>query len=178
MIDCLSYDMKENKITSPEEASRVLSSYKLILSVRNLMHLELKQKNDRFEFSEQIRIAKIVGYEEDGLTDFMRVYFNAAVILNRFSKSMMKKFYDDYFSLLPASLSIDLDDDFEMRGRVISMRGDSQLSMSDILRAFYYRGLQINLNPVKNIRIRAANHQSFSVRYLNCRVMLDKHFML
>lgn len=133
--------IKENKITSADECSRVLSSYKLILSVRNLMHLEAKQKNDRFEFGEQIRIAKIFGFEEDSLTDFMRIYFNAAVILNRFSKSMIKKFYDDTFVSLPASLSISLDDDFEMKGRVISMRNNAQLSMSDILRAFYYRGL-------------------------------------
>ncbi len=133
--------MKENKITSTDESSRVLSSYKLILSVRNLMHLELEQKNDRFEFNEQIRIAKIFGFEEDALTDFMRIYFNAAVILNRFSKSMIKKFYDESLLSLPSSLSIVLDDDFEMKGRVISMREDAQLKMSDILRAFYYRGL-------------------------------------
>ena len=133
--------IKENKITSADENSRVLSSYKLILSVRNLMHLGLKQKNDRFEFSEQIRIAKIFGFDEDALTDFMRIYFSAAVILNRFSKSMIKKFYDDSLLSLPASLSITLDDDFEMKGRVISMRENAQLKMSDILRAFYYRGL-------------------------------------
>jgi len=133
--------MKENKVTSDDEAGRVLSSYKLILSVRNLMHIELKQKNDRFEFSEQIRIAKIFGFEEDGLIDFMRVYFSAAVILNRFSKSMIKKFYDKYYSTLPASLSIILDDDYEMKGGVISIRGDNKLTMSDILRGFYYRGL-------------------------------------
>ena len=133
--------LKENKISSVDECSRVLSSYKLILSVRNLMHLESNQKNDRFEFSEQIRIAKIFGFEEEALIDFMRIYFNAAVILNRFSKSMIKKFYDDMFSSLPASLSINLDDDFELKGRVISMRENTQLSMSDILRAFYYRGL-------------------------------------
>ena len=133
--------IKENKITSSDEIGRVLSSYKLILSVRNLMHLESKQKNDRFEFSEQIRIAKIFGYDEETLTDFMRVYFNAAVILNRFSKSMIKKFYDDAFSSLPASLSIVLDDDFELKGRVISVRENAQLTMSDVLRAFYYRGL-------------------------------------
>ncbi len=71
----------------------------------------------------------------------MRIYFNAAVILNRFSKSMIKKFYDDSVSSLPASLSIVLDDDFEIKGRVISMREKAQLTMSDILRAFYYRGL-------------------------------------
>jgi [protein-PII] uridylyltransferase len=133
--------LKENKISSPDECSRVLSSYKLILSVRNLMHLEAKQKNDRFEFSEQLRIASIFGFDEDALTEFMRTYFNAAVILNRFSKSIIKKFYDDTFSVLPASLTITLDDDFEMRGRVISMRGNPQLTMSDILRVFYYRGL-------------------------------------
>ncbi len=140
-IETFFNQMKENKITSADESSRVLSSYKLILSVRNLMHLESKQKNDRFEFNEQIRIAKIFGFEEEALTDFMRIYFNSAVILNRFSKSMIKKFYDDSFSPLPASLSIILDDDFEMKGRVISMRENAQLKMSDILRAFYYRGL-------------------------------------
>jgi len=133
--------MKENKISSVDECSRVLSSYKLILSVRNLMHFEAKQKNDRYEFSEQIRIAKIFGFEEDVLIDFMRIYFNAAVILNRFSKSMIKKFYDDTFISLPDSLAISLDDDFEMKGRVISVSGNKQLTMSDILRAFYYRGL-------------------------------------
>ncbi len=133
--------LKAGKISSADECSRVLSSYKLILSVRNLMHLDANQKNDRFEFSEQIRIAKIFGFEEDALTDFMRIYFNAAVILNRFSKSMIKKFYDDKFISLPASLAINLDDDFEMKGRVISMRNNNPLTMSDILRACYYRGL-------------------------------------
>ena len=133
--------LKANKISSVDECSRVLSSYKLILSVRNLMHLEAGQKNDRFEFSEQIRIAKIFGFEEDSLTDFMRIYFSAAVILNRFSKSITKKFYDDKFISLPKSLAINLDDDFDMKGRVISMRNNVQLTMSDILRAFYYRGL-------------------------------------
>jgi [protein-PII] uridylyltransferase len=133
--------LKTSKVSSVDECSRVLSSYKLVLSVRNLMHLEAKQKNDRFEFSEQIRIAKIFGFEEDALIDFMRIYFNAAVILNRFSKSMIKKFYDDTIIQLPSSLAINLDDDFEMKGRVISMRTNSPLSMSDILRVFYYRGL-------------------------------------
>ena len=133
--------LKENKITSVDECNRVLSSYKLILSVRNLMHLESEQKHDRFEFSEQIRIAKIFGFEEDSLTDFMRTYFNAAVILNRFSKSMIKKMYDETFLFLPDSLSIILDDDFEIKGKIISMRSDGELTMSDVLRAFYYRGL-------------------------------------
>jgi len=133
--------LKENKITSVDECNRVLSSYKLILSVRNLMHLEFKQKHDRFEFSEQIRIAKIYGFEEDSLTDFMRIYFNAAVILNRFSKSMIKKLYDETFISLPDSLTINLDDDFEIKGKIISMRKNEALTMSDILRAFYYRGL-------------------------------------
>lgn len=133
--------LKESKISSADECGRVLSSYKLVLSVRNLMHLEAHQKHDRFEFSEQIRIAKIFGYDEETLTDFMRVYFSAAVILNRFSKSMIKKFYDDTFTSLPAAMTFILDDDFEMKGRVISMRDHPKLTMSDILRVFYYRGL-------------------------------------
>lgn len=133
--------LKENKISSFDECNRVLSSYKLILSVRNLMHLEAGQKHDRFEFSEQIRVAKIFGFEEDSLIDFMRIYFSAAVILNRFSKSVIKKLYDEIFISLPDSLSIILDDDFEIKGNIISMRENKNLIMSDVLRAFYYRGL-------------------------------------
>ena len=134
--------LKNEKASSIDECNRVLSSYKMILSVRNLMHLEAKQKHDRFEFSEQIRIAKIFGFEEESLIDFMRIYFNAAVILNRFSKSITKKLHDDaVVASLPASLSINLDDDFIIKGKVISMRNSTPLSMSDILRVFYYRGL-------------------------------------
>jgi [protein-PII] uridylyltransferase len=105
------------------------------------MHLESKQKNDRFEFSEQIRVARIFGFEEDSLIDFMRIYFSAAVILNRFAKSMIKKLYDEAYVSLPDSLTINLDDDFEIKGKVISMRKNESLTMSDVLRAFYYRGL-------------------------------------
>lgn len=133
--------LKEENISSVDECNRVLSSYKLILSVRNLMHFEAGQKHDRFEFSEQIRVAKIFGFEEDSLIDFMRIYFGAAVIISRFSKSIIKKLYDETFISLPDSLSIILDDDFEIKGKIISMHDNENLTMSDVLRAFYYRGL-------------------------------------
>lgn len=132
--------MKE-KITSREECRRLLNSYLLILNIRNLLHLYTNQKTDRFEFSSQLRIADLHGFEEDNLVKFMRKYFEASNAINRFSKSMIKR-YSELISLpLPASLDIILDDDFKLTGKTISRRSKDTLSLSDILRAHYYRGL-------------------------------------
>ena len=130
-----------DKITSKEECKRLLNSYKLILAIRNLLHLSLNQRNDRFEFNSQKKVAKIFGYKESELTQFMRKYFEASNALNRFSKSMIKKYKDELTKPVPSSLAIVLDDDYKLTGKIISYQGTDKLSFSDILRAFYYRGL-------------------------------------
>jgi len=131
----------EDKVTSRDECNRLLESYRLVLAVRNLLHLTSKQKTDRFEFNDQIKIAEIFGYSKNQLTDFMRKYFKAANVLNRFLKSMVKKFKEEISQPLPESLSIILDDDFILKGNIISLRKQTELILSDIFRAFYYRGL-------------------------------------
>jgi len=105
------------------------------------MHLITGQKTDRFEFSAQGKIAAIFGYNKNELTQFMRRYFKAANALNRFSKSMIKKFDEEITTPMPSSLAILLDDDFKLTGKIISLNNKSSISFSDILRAFYYRGL-------------------------------------
>ncbi len=45
--------LRENNYTTPNECKRLLDSYKLIMTVRNLLHLISNQKNDRFEFGAQ-----------------------------------------------------------------------------------------------------------------------------
>ncbi|MCH7964679.1 MAG: HD domain-containing protein [Bacteroidetes bacterium] len=132
--------LKEN-ITSKEECKRLLDSYKLILNIRNLLHLSTRQKTDRFEFASQIKIAEVFGYDESDLTQFMRKYFKASNALNRFSKSMIKKYTEEITKPIPSSLAIVLDDDFKITGKIISHQANSSLSFSNILRAFYYRGL-------------------------------------
>lgn len=132
--------LKEN-ITSKEECKRLLDSYKLILNIRNLLHLSTRQKTDRFEFASQIKIAEVFGYDESNLTQFMRKYFEASNALNRFSKSMIKKYTEEITKPIPSSLAIVLDDDFKLTGKIISHQANSSLSFSNILRAFYYRGL-------------------------------------
>ncbi len=132
--------LKEN-ITSKEECKRLLDSYKLILNIRNLLHLNTRQKTDRFEFASQIKIAEVFGYDESNLTQFMRKYFEASNALNRFSKSMIKKYTEEITKPIPSSLAIVLDDDFKLTGKIISHQANNSLSFSNILRAFYYRGL-------------------------------------
>ena len=129
----------DNKIISPAESRRLLASYKIILGIRNLLHLNTDQKTDRLEFTLQVKVSEKLGFGGSELADFMRIYFKAAIIINRFSKSMVKKYLDEIIKPIPTSLAIILDDDFELTGRVISLRHETNLTLSDILRAFYYR---------------------------------------
>ena len=132
--------LRENNYTTPNECKRLLDSYKLIMTVRNLLHLISNQKNDRFEFGAQKKISGMYYHQKDSLALFMREYFTAANVINRFSKSMIKKFQEEISNPFPDSLAIELDDEFVLKGKTISLSGKGELSISDILRAFYYRG--------------------------------------
>lgn len=133
--------IRDNNYTTTGECKRLLESYKIILTVRNLLHLISNQKNDRFEFSAQKKISMMFYNQKDALSLFMREYFTASNVINRFSKSMLKKFQEEFYDPLPDSLSITLDDDFSLKGKTISLNANRDISFSDILRVFYYRGL-------------------------------------
>lgn len=130
----------EMKYTTPNECRRLIKSYELLITVRNLMHLISQQKNDRFEFSLQQKIAHYF-YKKDSISHFMKEFFSASNIIHRFTKSMIKIFQDEITNPLPDALAIELDDHFTLKGRTISLIGKKELLLSDILRAFYYRGL-------------------------------------
>ncbi|MFA8342571.1 MAG: HD domain-containing protein [Rhodothermaceae bacterium] len=132
---------KNKGLVNNNELNRIKNSYELLLAIRNQMHLVSGSKNDRFEFSLQEKIAEHFGYSEDKWKDFMRKYFDATSIIHRFSKTMIKRFNEFISNPFPDQLSIRLDEDFILRGNVISLDEDRELSFSDIMRAFYYRGL-------------------------------------
>jgi len=131
--------LKENKLTTAAECKRLLESYKLVLSIRHLLHITNKSKTDRFEFLNQIKLASIYGYEENDLMSFMKNYFAAANIIFRVSHSIIKKFKVEYVNPVPDSLSYDLDEDFYIKNKVIFLKKENLLSLSDIFRVFYYR---------------------------------------
>lgn len=132
--------LKDNGLTTCAECSRLLESYKLILGVRNLLHLISDQRTDRFEFTYQNKISKMFSHQTNALEIFMQKYFNAATTINRFTKSMIKKFQDEITNPLPDSLSFDLDDDFILRGKTIYFKGIQSPNLSVMLRGFFYRG--------------------------------------
>jgi [protein-PII] uridylyltransferase len=133
--------IKEKKFTTPTECARLLQSYNLVVTIRNLLHLITKQKTDRFEFNSQQIISELFYPEQDPLQKFMKDYFAATNTIYRFSKSMVMRYQEEISNPLPDSLSIDLDDDYKIKGKVISLREPVEtLTMSEILRAFYFRG--------------------------------------
>lgn len=131
--------LRKNKLTTPAECKRLLESYKLVLSIRHLLHISTKSKTDRFEFNNQINLARLFGYEEDELMKFMKHYFAAANIVFRVTHSMVKKYKVEFISRVPDSLAYELDEDFYIKNKVIFLRNDKELSLSDIFRVFYYR---------------------------------------
>ncbi len=133
--------LKKNKLTTTQECKRLIESYKLVLYVRNILHLIEDQKTDRFEFRHQKKIAKRLHNNPKALSQFMQEYFRATNVLYRFTKSMRKKFDEEISNPLPESLNIILDEQFVLKGKTISHNSDFELALSDVMRAFYYRGL-------------------------------------
>ncbi|MCW8849961.1 MAG: HD domain-containing protein [Melioribacteraceae bacterium] len=132
-------ELLSDQIINRKAYKRLFDSYKIVLRARNMLHLIEGRKNDRLEFSQQELIAKKLGYPEADWKEFMHEYFRASTILNRFSKTMMKRYKGEFTKKLSDYLAIDLDDDFEMKGDILFFKNDRILSISDIMRAFYYR---------------------------------------
>jgi [protein-PII] uridylyltransferase len=132
--------LRDKEYSTPNECRRLFSSYKLLITVRNLLHLVSNQKNDRFEFAAQQKISILFHNKKDAISIFMREYFIAANVINRFTKSIVKKFLEEISNPLPDSLAIILDEDFVLKGKTITLNNHSDLELSDVLRAFYYRG--------------------------------------
>ncbi len=120
---------------------RLYDGYQTVLTARNNLHLISGRKNDRLEFDHQEIIAERLGYKKNNWKEFMHSYFQSTTVLNRFSKTMMKRYKQHYASVLSDYLSINLDDEFEVKGSVLSFKKDRLLSISEIMRAFYYRGV-------------------------------------
>lgn len=133
--------LKDKKIIVPRAVARLHESYKTILLARNILHIISKHKNDRLEFSDQEKIANLLGYGTDGWQVFMKKYFESSNVIKRFAKTMMKRFEEEISRPISDYLSIQLDDDFYLKGSVIYFTNKVELTMSVILRAFYYRGL-------------------------------------
>jgi [protein-PII] uridylyltransferase len=133
--------LTENKYTTPAEAENILSAYKHILKLRHFLHLITKSKTDRFEFVHQQKLLEVFGLPQSELQNFMKEYFEAANTIYRFSKSVIKKYLLEILEPVPDSLAYPLDDDFFIKGKVIFANNPDNLSFSDILRAYYYKGL-------------------------------------
>lgn len=134
--------IRESKRIFPNECEKILESYKFILSVRNALHLTTGQRNDRLEFDAQSKVAKILDYKgNDAVQAFMKRYFEASTAILRFSKTMLKRFEEEISHPLSDYLAVELDQDFILKGNDISVVNKTSLTLADILRAFYYRGL-------------------------------------
>ncbi len=133
--------MEHEGLIDNKAVKRLLKSYKLILSVRNLLHILNKRRQDRLEFTAQKEIAIIFGYTKDNWKEFMLEYFIATNIIYRFSGTLIQKYEEELMGPISEYLSIELDDDFYIKDNVLYIKERRQLMLSEIMRAFYYRGL-------------------------------------
>ncbi|MCB0752650.1 MAG: [protein-PII] uridylyltransferase, partial [Ignavibacteriae bacterium] len=134
-------ELLDNGVINRKAYKRLYDSYKNVLRARNMLHLVEGRKNDRLEFIQQEQIAEKLGYPKSDWKEFMYEYFRSSTILNRFSKTMRKRYKQEFSTKLSDYLLINLDDDFEIKGDILRFKNDRLLNISDIMRAFYYRGL-------------------------------------
>ena len=133
--------LKKDTILIARATARLQESYKFILTARNYLHLLSKSKNDRIEFVYQEKIANVLGFSSDNWHSFMRKYFESANIIKRFTSTMLKRLNEEYNLPISDYLAIHLDDDFSLKGNIVFQTSSTELTLSVILRAFYYRGL-------------------------------------
>ncbi len=145
-------ELLQTNVINRKAYKRLFESYKTVLRARNLLHIVEGRKNDRLEFAQQKEVAVKLGYSESDWQEFMHNYFYASTILNRFSKTMMKRYKQEFSSQISDFLTIDLDDDFEIKGNIISFKNNNFLSISEIMRAFYYR---CYYDAIFNLNLRA-----------------------
>jgi [protein-PII] uridylyltransferase len=133
--------LKQNKVLVPRAIARLIDSYRVLLQTRNNLHLLSGHKNDRLEFSYQEKIANVLGLGSDGWHSYMRRYFESTNAIKRFTYTMMTRFKEEINPPISDYLIINLDEDFVMRGSVISKTTNTPMTLSAVMRAFYYRGL-------------------------------------
>jgi len=131
----------EEKPFPINETTRLLRSYKFLVTVRNLLHLVANRKNDRLDFDAQVTLAAILEYQT-GFQAFMKDYYAATVVVNRFLKSFLKRYSKILFPLPSSALAIDLDDNFYLLGDILYSREEEFLSTDQILKAFWLKGDQ------------------------------------
>ncbi|MAT57213.1 MAG: [protein-PII] uridylyltransferase [Ignavibacteriae bacterium] len=133
--------LKTKNVISNREINYLLDSFKFLINVRTRLHLIKNRKDDRLEFTAQEKISSELGEGKEKWKSFMRNYFHASNIIFRFTGTMMKRFEEEIFDPLSDTLAIELDDDFFIKGKSISIKNSRSLSLSDMMRLYYYRGL-------------------------------------
>lgn len=133
--------LRDKKLVSSIEINRIYRSYELLLKTRNLLHLICSKKNDRLEFSNQEQLAKHLDQFANNWEAFMKQYFEAATKIHRFSKTILKRYHEQLVEHVSDRLAINLDDEFMIKGNLLSRTYTNELDLSSILRAFYYRCL-------------------------------------
>lgn len=133
--------LKDEGIISKKARLRLKESYGTLLKFRNLLHLCSTHKTDRLEFSKQEEIAKKIDFPDKDWRKLMLEYFDATNIIFRFSKTMVKRFDEILNPSVSPHLEINIDDDFYRKGNRISIREPRILNKSEMMRAYYYRGV-------------------------------------
>ncbi|MCF6271513.1 MAG: HD domain-containing protein, partial [Melioribacteraceae bacterium] len=133
--------MENENFIDARGVRRLLNSYKTLLRVRNLLHVLSNRREDRLEFTLQEKIALSLGYKENNWKEFMFEYFNATNIVHRFSRTLVKRYEEELSIPVSEYLSISLDDDFSIKDNLIYLNKKKELSISEAMRVFYYRGL-------------------------------------
>ena len=128
----------EEKPFPINEITRLLRSYKFLITVRNLLHLTANRKNDRLDFDSQVALAAILEYG-GGFQAFMKDFYASTVVVNRFLKSFLKHYSKILFPSPSQALAINLDDNFYLLGDLIYSKEEKYLSIDLIMKAFWLK---------------------------------------
>ncbi len=127
----------------PTEYQQLLESQEFLFKVRFALHLILKRYDNRLLFDRQIKVAQLLGFEEEGnrgVETMMKRFFQALSCISRLSDILIKH-YREHFLTRHYDLLIEyLDEDFQLINHNLCLRKPQVLCKQPerILDLFFY----------------------------------------
>lgn len=132
--------MVNKGVISSSYAEQMLKAYSFVLSVRHALHYAAGRRADRLTIELQNKAAVLFGYEKNGYKTLMDKFYNAASTISRVSRSYIKYVQGYSSRSLPDALIEELDGGYRIRGEVLELDTDTQITPETLFQGFYYRG--------------------------------------
>ena len=154
------FELAEQGFLTDEEFEIMVNGQSFLLKLRFCLHMTTGREEDRLLFEHQIRIAKILGYEdsEDGLAieHLMKQYYRWAISLSELNDFIMQLFDEQILRACDAEDFFEINTRFRLRNQYLETANDKVFTNdpSTLFELFFIIATYDNIKGVRASTIR------------------------